>query len=318
MSKFSNKKRYGLLSSSLSPYLFLVILIFTISILEARVVTTTNMAVAQESDQVQKIWETPAQLKTPESVLYEPTENVLFVSNIDGMPDEKDGQGFISKVSPINGTVIELNWVTGLNAPKGMAVSNDSSKLYVSDITDLVEIDIVNGQITNRYNAPGSAFLNDVVSDGQGNFYVSDTGTNATYIFDSSNRSSLQIWLQNTELNNPNGLYVDNSTNKLVVASLGGSLRLVDLANKTISDLGEQVPIGSLDGIEADTGENLYYVTDWTAGKVYAVNSDGTDYKTLIDLQKQGTADLEFIEDKRVVIIPLMQDNKLVAYRILE
>jgi sugar lactone lactonase YvrE len=318
MSKFSNKRRNRLLSSSFSPYLFLVILIFTISIVGAKVITTKNVAVAQGSDQIQKIWETPAQLKTPESVLYEPTENVLFVSNIDGKPDEKDGQGFISKVSPINGTVIELNWVTGLNAPKGMALSSDSSKLYVSDITDLVEINIVNGQITNRYNAPGSAFLNDVVSDEQGNVYVSDTGTNATYIFDSSNKSSLQIWLQSPELNNPNGLFVDNSTNKLVVASLGGSLRLVQLADKTISDLGEHVPIGSLDGIGADTGENLYYVTDWAAGKVYAVNSDGTGYKTLIDLQKQGTADLEFIPDERMVIIPLMQDNKLVAYRILE
>jgi hypothetical protein len=92
---------------------------------------------------------------------------------------------------------------------------------------------------------------------------------------------------------------------------------LVDLENKTISDLGEQVPIGSLDGIEADTSEHFYYVTDWAAGKVYAVNSDGTDYKTLIDLQKQGTADLEFIADK-IVVIPLMQDNKLVTCRILE
>ena len=89
------------------------------------------------------------------------------------------------------------------------------------------------------------------------------------------------------------------------------------MADKTISDLGEHIPIGSLDGIEADTAKNLYYVTDWTAGKVYAINSDGTDYKTLIDLQKQGTADLGFIADKRTVIIPLMQDNKLVAYRIL-
>jgi sugar lactone lactonase YvrE len=112
-------------------------------------------------------------------------------------------------------------------------------------------------------------------------------------------------------------LYVDNSTNKLVVASLGGSLNLVDLENKTISK-GAQVPGGSLDGIEGDTGENLYYVTDWAAGKVYAVNSDGTDYRTLIDLQKQGTADLEFIADERIVIIPMMQDNKLMAYRILE
>jgi sugar lactone lactonase YvrE len=134
--------------------------------------------------------------------------------------------------------------------------------------------------------------------------------------FDSSNKSSLQIWLQNPELNSPNGLHIDNHTNKLVV--VGGSLSLVDLGNKTISDLGIHVPIGSLDGIEADTAKNLYYVTDWTAGKVYAVNSEGTDYKTLIDLQKQGTADLEFIADKRMVIIPMMQDNKLVAYRILE
>ena len=93
---------------------------------------------------------------------------------------------------------------------------------------------------------------------------------------------------------------------------------MADLANKTINALGIQVPIGSLDGIEADTAKNLYYVTDWTAGKVYAVNSEETDYKTLIDLQKQGTADLEFIADKRMVIVPLMQDNKLVAYRILE
>jgi DNA-binding beta-propeller fold protein YncE len=239
----------------------------------------------------------------------------LFVSNIDGKLDEKDGRGFISKVSPINGTIVELNWATGLNAPKGMAVSSDNSKLYVSDITDLVEINIANGQITNRYNAPGSAFLNDVVSDEQGNIYVADTGTNATYKLDNNNKSSLQIWLQNPELNSPNGLYIDSSINKLIVTSLGGSLSLVDLDNKTISNLGAQVPIGSLDGIEADTTENLYYVTDWAAGKVYA---DGTDYRTLIDLQRQGTADLEYIASERMVIIPLMQDGKLVAYRILE
>jgi hypothetical protein len=55
---------------------FLIPLIFTIFVLG-----TTNVAVAQESDQIQKLWETPAQLDTPESVLYEPTENVLFVSN---------------------------------------------------------------------------------------------------------------------------------------------------------------------------------------------------------------------------------------------
>src|SRR5918996_1943077 len=137
----ANKSSYRLLLSLWSSYLFSVALIFTVFIMKSVLITTTNIAYAQEADQVQKLWETPAQLKTPESVLYEPTENVLFASSIDGKPDEKDGQGLISKVSPVNGTIIELNWITGLNAPKGMAVSNNN-KLYVSDITDLVEIDI--------------------------------------------------------------------------------------------------------------------------------------------------------------------------------
>jgi DNA-binding beta-propeller fold protein YncE len=118
-------------------------------------------------------------LKNPESVIYSPKQDILFVSNIDGKPNEKDQKGFISKVSPSNGNIIELSWITGLNAPKGMAIYNNT-KLYVSDITDLVEIDITNGKIIKRFNAPGSVFLNDVASDNHGNIYVSDTGTNTT------------------------------------------------------------------------------------------------------------------------------------------
>jgi hypothetical protein len=137
-------------------------------------------------------------------------------TNIDGKPDQQDQNGFISKVSPLNGSIIELNWIKGLNVPRGMAVydNSNSSKLYVSDITDLVAIDIESGKIINRFNAPGSAFLNDAVSDDQGNIYVSDTVTNTIYKQDAnakdSNNTSLQVWLQSPQLEGPNGLHVDN------------------------------------------------------------------------------------------------------------
>jgi len=294
-----------------------------------------NQAQAQpqvESTKINKLWETPNDLKNPESVAYAPRQNVLFVSNMNGNPTQKDQNGFISKVSSSNGSIIELNWVTGLNAPKGIAISNNKSTLYVSDITDLVEINIDNGKIMKRFNAPGSAFLNDVVSDNQGNIYVSDTVTNTIYKLDTNakdgnNTSSLQVWLQSPQLNGPNGLHVDNSKNRLIVASLGdmskpgGGIEVIDLKNKTIAPLGKKgttSPFGGLDGIESDTTEAHYYVTDNPAGKVYIVNANGTGYEILIDLHTKGAADLGFIPSQSTIIIPLMQDNKLVAYKLAE
>ncbi|MGB8084728.1 MAG: hypothetical protein WCF07_00380 [Nitrososphaeraceae archaeon] len=283
---------------------------------------------------ISRLWETPDDLKNPESVVYAPKQNVLFVSNIDGKPDQKDQSGFISKVSPSNGSIAELNWITGLNAPKGMAIydnNNSSSRLYVSDITDLVEIDIGSGKIIKRFNAPGSTFLNDVALDDQGNIYVSDTVTNTIYKLDAnakdSNSTSLQAWLQSTQLKGPNGLHFDNAKNRLIVASLGdmskpgAGIEVVDLKNKTISSLGKEgttSPFGGLDGIESDATETRYYVTDNPAGKIYIVNADGTGYANLIDLHTKGAADLGFIPSQSVIIIPLMQENKLVAYKLLE
>jgi hypothetical protein len=90
--------------------------------------SSSNQVQAQQQEQIKinKLWETAAVLKNPESVIYSPKQDILFVSNIDGKPNEKDQKGFISKVSPSNGNIIELSWITGLNAPKGMAIYNNT------------------------------------------------------------------------------------------------------------------------------------------------------------------------------------------------
>lgn len=211
-----------------------------------------------------------------------------------------------------------------LDAPKGMAISDNI--LYISDINELVEADISSGQIINRYNAHGSAFLNDVAVDNQGIVYVSDIGTNSIYRLEknATDSSPLKVWLKSDELNGPNGLYADNDRNKLIVASFGnmsnpgGSIKVVDILNQTVNDLGneEASPYGGLDGIESDGSETHYYVSDWPAGKVYLVNTNGTGFKELVDLDTQGTADIGFVANENILVIPLMQDNKLVSYRI--
>ncbi|MBW1673776.1 MAG: hypothetical protein JRJ45_09065, partial [Deltaproteobacteria bacterium] len=70
---------------------------------------------------VDKQWQTKKELRVPESVLYDESRNVLYVSNINGKSAEKNGQGFISKVS-LDGKIEVLKWATGLHAPKGSAI----------------------------------------------------------------------------------------------------------------------------------------------------------------------------------------------------
>ena len=77
---------------------------------------------------------------------------MIYVSNVNGEANAADGNGYISKLS-VQGEVQEKEWVTGLNAPKGLALHDGN--LYVSDIDELVVIDTASGEITARHEAPG-------------------------------------------------------------------------------------------------------------------------------------------------------------------
>jgi len=59
------------------------------------------------------LWETEDKLKVPESVFYSNDDNLLYVSNINGNPTAKDGNGFISKLS-LSGEIKKLKF-TGLD-----------------------------------------------------------------------------------------------------------------------------------------------------------------------------------------------------------
>jgi len=59
-------------------------------------VILVNAAAAAEP---KLIWETKG-LAQPESVVYDPVTDVLYVSNINGTVMRKDGNGFISRLKP--------------------------------------------------------------------------------------------------------------------------------------------------------------------------------------------------------------------------
>ena len=253
----------------------------------------------------------------PESVYDDAARGVLYVSNVNGTPLDKDGNGYISRVTP-DGKLETLKWIEGLNAPKGMVMQG--AKLYVSDIDRLIEIDAVAGKIANSYPAEGAIFLNDTAVDAAGNVYVSDIAARKIWQLKDGKMS---IWYGDDGLMHPNGLRVEGG--KLIVAGWGrdmhddgsttvqGNLFTIDLATKALDNLGGGQPIGNLDGLERDSAGN-FLVTDWFHGALFRIREDGS-YDTLLDLN-QGSADLEVVDDGKTAIVPMMMDNAITAYSI--
>ena len=259
------------------------------------------------------LWEVKG-LAQPESVVQDPATDSIYVSNIAGAVMEKNGKGFIARLRP-DGTIIEREWVKGLNAPTGMALHDRT--LYVADVDELLEINVASGEITNRHEAKGAVFLNDVAVGEDGTVYVSDTPMNAIWRFKDG---AFEPWLADDDLNGPNGLLPQGD--KLIVASFGklpgegqkqelGGLLVVDLEDQEVSKLGSGEPIGNLDGLQL-LQPGVYLVTDWAAGVLDRVDAKGKADR-LIKLSK-GSADLSYLPDKKIVLIPIMLNNSLVAY----
>jgi len=245
------------------------------------------------------VWTTTDGLKTPESVLYDATENCIFVTNIDGNPNIKDGNGFISTLYP-DGKIKNLQWVSGLNAPKGQAIYK--GKLYVSDIDELVEIDIKTAKITKRYKVENSKFLNDVTAGNDGTIYFSDMLDHKVYAITDG---KLSIWLDDQKLENVNGLWAENGflyigTDKIYQA---------DLKTKILTALVENCK--GIDGLERLQDGNFIY-SNWE-GRI-SITKGKESIKLIETVGTKQTADIDFVPEKNLVIVPTFSKNSVEAY----
>lgn len=263
--------------------------------------TVSTLSLAAQHKLVKK-WETDSTLKVPESVLYDAANKVLYVANIDGAPDGKDGKGSIGKVG-LDGKIINTDWVPGLNAPKGMALVKNT--LWVADLDEMVAIDIKSGKITKRIKIEGANFLNDVAAGPDGTVYVSDSRTKRVHKLKNGKAT---VHLEN--LQGPNGLLVHN--NELYVLDAGTMNKMG--SDKNLQKLAEGLE-GHTDGIENVQG-NEFIVSGWE-GVIYYVNADGKSEK-LLDTrdQKINAADIGYDAKNRIVYVPTFFRNSVVAYQL--
>ena len=264
-------------------------------------IIATLFATAQEHQLVKK-WETDSLLKVPESVLYDADNKILYVTNIDGQPWEKDNKGSVGKVG-LDGKIIIVDWVSGFQAPKGLALYKNN--LYVADVDKVGVIDIKKGTLVQTIPVEGAQGLNDITVDKKGVLYVSDSKNKKVHRIENG---QVTTWLDS--LKGPNGVLIDG--NDLFVLD-AGSLYKVE-KDKTLTKLAEGME-GGTDGVEHVTGKD-YIVSCW-AGAIWYVNGNGTK-QNLLDTraQKINTADIGYDAKNRTVYVPTFFKNSIVAYEL--
>jgi len=150
--------------------------------------------------------------------------------------------------------------------------------------------------------------LNDITVDENGNVYCSDNLDDIIYVM----KNGHPLVLFSGGNYRPNGLLAEKRR-LLMLSSSQGTINSIDYEKKTVQQMAKIA--GLLDGIVA-CGDD--YLISSFPGEIYLVNTDGKSRK-IIDTksQKISAADIGYIPQKRLLLVPTFSDNSLFGYEIV-
>jgi sugar lactone lactonase YvrE len=246
----------------------------------------------------------------PETVIYDAKRKVYYISNYDAYHfSYTRGAQYLSKLSP-EGEVIEMKWVLGLSNPTGMAWSK--GRLIVVERAGIAEVDVETGEVVSRTPIPGARFLNDIAVDGNGAVYVTDS---SRHVIVRIKDGSVEEWLSGDAIAQPNGLHIRGGR-LFVGTNRDVSVKTVDLGTKEIATL-VRFDKGVIDGIEDDGKGNL--LVSLAGGKLFIVTPSGVQDK-LLDTTPPGIscANFSYVPDLSLLVVPTLDDNRVMFYRMGE
>ncbi|MEO1323307.1 MAG: hypothetical protein AAFV59_09910 [Pseudomonadota bacterium] len=226
-----------------------------------------------------------------------------YISNIAGDLTAKDGEGWISRLSP-DGRFVEQFWATGLNAPKGMVVHEGA--LYVADIDTIIVLDPDSGERVNSIPIDGASFLNDM-GVWRGELVVSDSSNSTVYTVRNGFSSILVELPEYAQLN---GL-LENREGELLITSMGsGALLSYDMEHgiHTIAD-----GLNRPDGIGIAPDGSL--LVSSFPGQVFQIGTDQS-VSELLDTRRREIMQNDLSVFGDVVVIPNLQPGTVTAWQI--
>jgi len=273
---------------------------FMKSTLAALLIMLSLFAGAQKHT-LKLLWQTDSIVATPESVLADTKNNVLYISLINGDPWGADGVGGIARLNT-DGSGYDSTFITGLNAPKGLGLYGN--RLYAADISEVVVVDIAGKKVEKKIAIEGASGLNDITVTDNGVVYVSDSKTAKVWRIENDQPT---LYLEN--LDGANGLKAVK--NDLYIAS-GKNFLKADAAKK-LTPVTELPQPG--DGVEP-IGNGDFLVSAWS-GYIFYVSAKGKT-ETLLETaaQKKNTADISYDPVKKIVYVPTFFAKTVAAYQL--
>lgn len=255
-------------------------------------------------------------LKQPESVVA--TEAFMYVANVNGSSDKKDGNGYITKLYK-SGKVCDTVFIGNLDAPKGLCLIKNN--LYFTDIDKILGYNIITKEKVFELDmsAYKTHFLNDVCKGDSNSIFVSATDINEIFKINLTNKKIMPLEFTR-DIIGPNGLDFSNDT--LYVAELGndsilGGLTLIEFDGERIVYDRLMYNIGYLDGL-FHLNDDIYF-TDWVSfnenEKVAKIRKFNLQTRKITDMETpemSGCADIFYDKKNNRIITPLMNENKLI------
>jgi SMP-30/Gluconolactonase/LRE-like region len=227
-------------------------------------------------------------LSHPEALSFDESQNVYFVSNVNGSPGVKDGNGFISRISA-DGVMDSLHFIQGgrdgvqLDAPMGSRVQGDT--LWVLDVDKLRGFDTKSGKpyVTVDLSPLKALFLNDLAIDSTGEFYITDTGVlvaangmdshpGPDRILHVAHDRSISVAASTALFSSPDGIAWDQRAKRFILAPFAGpsvqEWRIGDAGPKDIAQ-GK----GMFDGAEVEH-DGTILITSWNDSSISTLEGE--------------------------------------------
>lgn len=237
-------------------------------------------------------------LNSPESVVYDTSQNRYLVSNAN------EAEAGIVEIDSLGG---QSFFAQGIGRVRGLHIIGNT--VWAASDSGVAGFDLQTASRISLITIIGALFLNDITSDNDGNLYVSDTDRNRIYKIYTSAQTYTDFVISGIQ--SPNGLLYDSGNNRLLLCSFRNNspIQAVQLSDSSVTTV-KTTNLRNLDGLAGDHDGN-YYVSAWGTGSVYRFDNQFVNAPVIISSGHSGPADIYFNPNHSQLVVPNFNANSL-------